>query len=164
MDGLYLSLITIIYTLVSTVLQPDAFLIKSLLWIIKFGGCIYLLWFLMKRWSDNFETIPYGQSFNYGFIVCLFSTILCACFNYAMIEWIFPEQMNEAFIIAQQAMAEQGTLDSNTEKAMEMVMGNIGRISLFFYLFYYTIWGALTASIVACFTKKENPFGNTENE
>ncbi len=164
MDGLYLSLITIIYSLVATVFQPEGFIIKSLLWIAKFGGCIYLLWFFMKRWSQKFETIQYGQSFNYGFTVCLFSSILCACFGYAQVEWIFPEQMNEAFVLAQQTMAEQGTLDSNTEKTMEMVMGNMGRIVLFFNLFYYIAFGALAASITANFTKKENPFGNIENE
>ena len=164
MDGLYLSLVTIIYTLVSSVFEPEGFLMTSLLWIAKFGGCIYLLWFFMKRWSQKFETITYGQSFNYGFIVCLFSSILCACFSYALVEWIFPEKMNEAFTIAQQTMAEQGTLDSNTEKAMEMVMGNMGRIALFFNLFYYMVFGAVAASITANFTKKENPFGNIENE
>jgi 3-hydroxyisobutyrate dehydrogenase-like beta-hydroxyacid dehydrogenase len=70
----------------------------------------------------------------------------------------------DPFTIAQQAMAEQGTLDSNTEKAMGMVMGNMGRIALFFNLFYYMVFGAVAASITANFTKKENPFGNIGNE
>ena len=47
---------------------------------------------------------------------------------------------------------------------MGMVMGNIGRIALFFNLFYYMVFGAVAASITANFTKKENPFGNIGNE
>ncbi len=163
-DGLYLSLVTIIYSLVASVFQPEVLFIKALLWTAKFGGCLYLLWYFMKKWSRHFETISYGDSFKYGFIVCLFSSILCACFGYAQIEWIFPEQMEEAFTLAQETMAQQGTMDSTAEYAMNMVMGNFGRITLFFSLFYYTIFGALAASITANFTKKENPFGNIENE
>ncbi len=164
MDGLYLSLVTIIYSLVTSVLQPEGFLLKSALWIIKFGGCLYLLWLFMKKWSDKYDTISYGKSFNYGFIVCLFSSIICACFGYALVEWIFPEQIDEAFSIAQETMASQGTLDSTSESALNMVMGNFGRITLFFSLFYYIVFGAIASAITAVYTKKENPFGEMGNE
>ena len=50
MDGLYLSLVTIIYSLIMAVLVPESFIVKTLLWVAKFGGCLYLLWFFMKRW------------------------------------------------------------------------------------------------------------------
>ena len=63
MDGLYLSLVTIIYSLLVSVMQPEGFLIKTLLWVVKFGGCLYLLWLFMKRWSDKFETITFSQSY-----------------------------------------------------------------------------------------------------
>lgn len=164
MDGLYLSIVTIIYTLVVSVLQPEGFLIKSVLWIAKFGGCIYLLWLFMKKWSDRFDTISYGQSFNYGFIVCLFSSIVCACFGYIQVEWLFPQQIDEAFTLAKETMASQGTLDSTSENALNMVMGNFGRFTLFISLFYYAAFGALAAAITAVYTKKENPFGQMGNE
>ncbi len=164
MDGLYLSIVTIIYSLAVSVLQPEGFIIKSILWIAKFGGCIYLLWMFMKKWSEKFDTISYGKSFNYGFLVCLFSSIICACFGYIQVEWLFPEQIDEAFSIAQETMASQGTLDSTSESAINMVMGNFGRITLFFSLFYYIVFGAIASAIIAVYTKKENPFGQMGNE
>lgn len=164
MDGLYLSLATIIYSLAVSVLQPEGFLLKSVMWAVKFGVCLYLLWMFMKKWSDKHEAISYGQSFKYGFIVCLFSSIICACFGYAQVEWIFPEQIDEAFTIAQQTMASQGTLDSTSESALNMVMGNFGRITLFISLFYYVVFGAVASAITAVYTKKENPFGEMGNE
>lgn len=164
MDGLYLSLVTIIYSLLVSVMQPESFIIKTLLWVVKFGGCLYLLWLFMKRWSDKFETITFSQSYNYGFLVCLFSSIMCACYSYAQVEWIFPEQTAAAIDMAKETMAQQGTLDSNTEGIMDSFFGNFGRISLFVSLFYYTIFGGIAAAITANFTKKTNPFADQDAE
>lgn len=164
MDGLYLSLVTIIYSLALSALQPESFIIKSILWIAKFGGCLYLLWYFMKRWSDRFDMITYSQSFNYGFIVCLLSSIMCACYGYVQVEWLFPEQTQEAIALAQEAMAQQGGLDSATENMMNSFYGNFGRVTLFVSLFYYTLFGAIAAAITANFTKRTNPFGEGENE
>ena len=164
MDGLYLSLVTIIYSLIIASLQPESFIITSLLWLAKFGGCMFLLWYFMKNWSNNFETITFSQSYNYGFLICLFSSILCACYSYAQVEWLFPEQTQQAIITAKETMAMQGNLDANTEKVMDKVFGNFGRISMFASLFYYIIFGSIAAAITASFTKKTNPFANTEEE
>lgn len=162
MDGLYLSLVTIIYSLVVTVLVPESFIIKTLLWMIKFGGCLYLLWLFMKKWSSQFDTITYSQSYNYGFIVCLLSSVMCACYSYIQVEWLFPEQTEQAITLAKETMAQQGTLDSNTENIMDKFFGNFGRISMFVSLFYYIIFGSIASAITANFTKKTNPFGEME--
>lgn len=162
MDGLYLSLVTIIYSLIVAVMMPESFLIKTLLWAIKFGGCLYLLWFFMRRWSSQFDTISYSQSYNYGFIICLLSSVMCACYSYAQVEWLFPEQTEQAITLAKETMAQQGTLDSNTENLMDSFFGNFGRISMFVSLFYYIIFGAIASAITANFTKKTNPFAETE--
>ena len=162
MDGLYLSLVTIIYSLIVAVMMPESFLIKTLLWIIKFGGCLYLLWYFMKRWSSQFDTITYSQSYNYGFIICLLSSIMCACYSYIQVEWLFPEQTEQAITLAKETMAQQGTLDSTTEDIMDRFFGNFGRISMFVSLFYYIIFGSIASAITANFTKKTNPFGETE--
>ncbi len=164
MDGLYLSLVTIIYSLAASAFPTAGFLVKTLLWIIKFGGCLYLLWLFMKRWSDRFDTISYSQSYNYGFIVCLLSSVMCACYSYAQVEWIFPGQTEEAILLAKEAMVQQGTLNSSTEGLMNSMFNNFGRISLFVTLIYNTLFGAIAAAITANFTKKTNPFGETENE
>ena len=164
MDGLYLSLITIIYSLLMTVMQPDSFIIKTLLWLVKFIGCTYLLWLFMKRWSDRFETISYSNSYQYGFIICLFSSIMCACYSYAQIEWIFPEQTAQTVEIVKQTMAAQGNLDSNTENVMNGILDNFGRISMFASLFYYIIYGSVASAITANFTKKTNPFAGEDLE
>ena len=164
MDGLYLSLVTIIYSLIVAVMQPQGFLVTSILWIAKFGGCMYLLWYFMKKWSNSFETITYSESYNYGFIICLFSSIMCACYSYIQIEWLFPEQTAEAINLTKEAMIQQGTLNSTTENMIDKLSSNFGRISMFASLVYYVIFGSIAAAITANFTKKTNPFGESDNQ
>ena len=164
MDGLYLSLVTIIYSLLIAVMQPESFIISTLMWLVKFSGCMYLLWFFMKRWSDRFETISYSHSYHYGFIVCLFSSIMCACYSYIQIEWLFPELSSQSMEMVKETMAAQGRLDSNTENMMDSIMNNFGRLSMFVSLFYYIIFGSIAAAITANFTKRTNPFAGEEQE
>ena len=162
MDGLYLSLVSIIYSLAGTAL-PSNMLLTMILWLAKTAGCIYLLWFFMKRWSGKFDAISYGESFNYGFTVCMFSSVMCACFNFVQVEWIFPEHTEEVIALTREAMAQQN-LDSAAENMMEKVFSNFGRITLFTTLVYYTLYGAVASAITANFTKQTNPFGNTDGE
>ena len=164
MDGLYLSLVTIIYSLIIAIMEPQGFFITAIMWIAKFAGCMYLLWLFMKKWSDGFETITYSETYNYGFIVCLFSSILCACYSYVQVEWLFPEHTQEAITLAKETMIQQGTLNSSTENMIDKLGSNFGRISMFVTLFYYIIFGAIAAAVTANFTKKNNPFGDVENQ
>lgn len=161
MDGLFLSLVTVIYLLAANLLDSSGFVVKSVLWIAKFGGSLYLLWYFMKRYSNNFETITYGQSFNYGFIVCLFSSIIVACFSYVQVEWLFPDKTAEAMQMSKEMIAQQG-LDSASESVIEVIFNNFGRITLFSNLVYCTIFGAIAAAITANWTKKTNPFEDEE--
>ena len=164
MDGLYLSLVTIIYSLIVAVMQPQGFLVTAILWIAKFAGCMYLLWYFMKKWSNGFETITYSESYNYGFIICLFSSILCACYSYVQVEWLFPEHTQEAINLTKETMIQQGTLNSSTENMIDRLSSNFGRISMFVSLFYYIIFGAIASAITANFTKKTNPFEGSDNQ
>ena len=167
MDGLFLSLATIIYSLISICLpQPNIVttIIVSFLWMLKMAACIFLLWYFMKKWSERFETITYSESFGYGFIVCLFSSIVCSCYMYAQVEWIVPENTEQAFIMMKETMILQGTLNSTTENIIDMFQSNIGRLMMFGTLVYCVIFGAVASAITANFTKKNNPFGNIENQ
>lgn len=164
MDGLLLALVTVIYTLLFSILNPTGFILKSVLWIAKFGGSLYLLWYFMKRYSDNFDTISYGKSFNYGFLVCMFSAIVNACFSYVQLEWLFPEQTKEMLEMSREIIAQQ-EMDSESKELMTSMFSNIGRISLFTNLIYCTLYGAAASAITAIYTKKTNPFeGMQEDE
>ena len=57
-----------------------------------------------------------------------------------------------------------GTLNSSTENMIDKLSSNFGRISMFASLVYYVIFGSIAAAITANFTKKTNPFGESDNQ
>ncbi len=161
-NGLSLSLVTIIYSLINSVFTPNAF-IAMLLWAIKFGGCIYLLHLFMKQYSAKFEQISYSDSFKYGFIICCFSSVVCAAYSFLSLTLIFPDSVD--MVIEQtQTILAQGNYSSEEESAVESVLNRLPQITLFTSLVYYIIIGAITSAIIANYTKKTDPFADFNNK
>ncbi|MEG0890494.1 MAG: DUF4199 domain-containing protein [Bacteroidales bacterium] len=160
LNGLLLSIITIVYSLLVSVLEPKGF-ISILLWIVKFTGCIALLYYFMKQYSTSFNSITYGQSFNYGFILCAFSAIICSCFAFLSLTFIFPNQIDLVTEQIQQAMSAQN-MDSDQEAKFEDWMKRLPELTMFFSLIYYIIFGAIASSIIANYTKKVDPFAKKQ--
>lgn len=157
LNGLILSLITIISSLVQSIFELGTFM-SMLLWVIKFGGCIYLLYYFMKQYSSQFDTISYGESFKYGSILCIFSAIVCASYIFLSLTLIFPEQLDQSMSVMQEII-ESGSYNDDQIDAINEVSGKLPQITLFWSLFYYSIFGVIASAIIANFTKKTNPFG-----
>lgn len=162
LNGLLLSLVTIIHSLISTIFEPGTFL-SMVLWAIKFGACIYLLYWFMKQYSANFDTISYGQSFQYGFIVSVFSSIVCSCYIFLSLTLLFPDQLDQS-LAAMQSIIESGSYNDEQIDAINEVSGKLPQITLFWSLFYYSVFGAIVSAIIANFTKKTNPFAQEDNQ
>lgn len=155
-NGLLLSLVTIVYSLIQSVFGLSGFS-SIILWMVKFAGCIYLLYYFMKQYSGNFEQISYGSSFQYGFILCSLSSIVCACFSFISMTLLFPETTELAIEQMQTVMAS-GNYSSEEENIINSMADNLPQITLFAGLFYYIVIGAVMSSIIANFTKKTDPF------
>ena len=83
-NGLIFSLITIIASLLQSALKIEG-IAAILLWCVKFGGCVYLLYYYMKQYSNTAEVVSYGEAFKYGFALCVFSSIACTCYMFISI-------------------------------------------------------------------------------
>ncbi|MBR5857225.1 MAG: DUF4199 domain-containing protein [Bacteroidales bacterium] len=159
--GLILSSVTIIYSLISFIFSPGGF-VSTILWAVKFGACIYLLYYLMKQYSSQFDTITYGESFRYGSLVSVFSAIICSCFAFLSITLLFPDQLDKS-LEAMQSIIDSGNYNDEQLEAFDTVAGKLPQILLFWSLFYYSIFGVLVSLIIATYTKKTNPFTEDEN-
>lgn len=162
LNGLMLALITIIYSLIQTVFEPNK-IVSTLLWIIKLAGCIYLLYYFMKQYSKQFQQITYGQSFQYGFLVSFFSSIVCAGFTFLSMTLIFPDSIDKVIEQMSTVMAS-GNYTSEQEETMNAIIPKLPQIILFFGLIYYTIVGVVFSSIIASMTKKIDPFADQKGE
>lgn len=160
-NGLLLSLITIIASLLQSVFKIEG-LFSMVLWAAKFGGCIYLLHYFMKQHSLQEQNVSYVESFKYGFLICCFSSIVCAAYLYISMTLLFPEQIDAAIEQVNTLLAS-GSYSSEEESAVMSMMGKLPQITLFSAFFYYVLIGAVMSSIIANFTKKDDPFAEQGN-
>ena len=152
-NGLLLSLITILYSLLGATIQLTG-IVGILLWIVKFGAVIYLLYYFMKKRSLEFEVYTYGNSFWFGFLTCAFATIACVAYTILQYTVIFPDALSGQLEQAQ-AMMEQFGSDTSALESIDM--GKIMRSVIFFGMpIYYIIWGLILPAILASSTKRNN--------
>lgn len=153
-DGLLLSTITIVASLVNSVTDIKGMLPATMLWMAKFGGCIYMLNYIMKRYSSRFTGMSYRGIFKYGMVVCFFSSIVCSCYMLLSLTILFPEQLDLA-IEQINTMMSSGALASADEKAVELMIVKLPKITFVTSFIYYNIIGAVMCSVIANFTKKD---------
>ncbi len=159
--GIYLAAITVVCSLLTTSLELKG-AVSILMWIVKFAGTNYLLYYFMKRYANDYNVSKYGKNYSFGFLVSVFSSIICACYAYFSLAILFPNQTQEAINIMQESMSQQ-PMTSEVESVMEKITSNLPQITLFGTLVYYIIYGAIASAIIANFSKKEEtPFSNSE--
>ena len=151
--GLLLSLVTILHSLLTATMEISG-IVGILLWIVKFGAVIYLFYYFMKKRSLEFEVYTYGDSFRFGFLVCVFSTIACAAYSILQFTVIFPDMVSGQL---EQVMAIMEQSGSDTSALESINMGKIMRGVIFFGMpIYYMIWGLILSAIFASSTKRNN--------
>ena len=152
-NGLLLSLITILFFLLTTTMGISG-VTGILLSIVKLGIVIYVLYYFMKKRSLEFEVYTYGNSFWFGFLTCLFSTIACAAYTILHYTIIFPDTVSGALEQAQSILEQSG---SDTSALEGMDIGKIMRAVIFIFMpIYYLFWGLILSAILASSTKRNN--------
>ena len=153
-DGLLLSAITIVASLVNSLADIKEIIPATLLWMVKFGGCIYMLTHIMRRYSSRYTGMSYRGIFKYGAVVCFFSSLVCSGYMLLSLTILFPEQLNAA-IEQINTMIESGALANADQKAVELMIAKLPKITFVTSFIYYNIIGAVMCSVIANFTKKD---------
>lgn len=161
LNGLYLAAITVVCSLLTSALGAKG-IVSILIWTVKFAGTNYLLYYFMKDYANKNNISSYGKNFSFGFLVSNLSAIICACFSFFSITFLFPDSASEAITLMQETMAQQ-QMSSEEENAVGMVIDRLPEIVLFGTLIYLMIYGAIASAVIANFSKKEeNPFSENE--
>lgn len=160
-NGLILSLITIIVELLSLAFTFPGWA-SIVITIVKLGLIIFLLYKFMKSYSESCEgVVTYGQSFTYGFILCLCSTVVCTLFSFIDYTWINPDVTDMMLEQAELAMANTPQLSGMDPDKFAAMMPKMTILALFLK---YIFFGVLIPLIIAAYTKKESVFTSTEEE
>lgn len=160
-NGLILSLVTIIFMLVSTFVK-NGMLLNWIITIAKISSVITVLFYIMKRDSVSAGGRTYGGSFRYGMAVCLCSSVVCTFFLALLYLVIMPDTLDQMlqFLYGQLENAGIGGLiDYDTmRKALPAYLCIGGFLNCI-------ICGLLFTAIIASFTKKNVlPFSETDGQ
>ncbi len=158
MYGLLLALITVFHTLINTVFEPGT-AIKLILWVVKFVGVLWLLYYFIKDYAKPAEIFTYKEGFAFGFLICLFSSVICAAYMFLHFAVIFPDA------VAAQMETVLTAMQSSNPEALDnfaKIQGILPQIVFAFSLFYYVIFGVIASAVIANYTKKGDIFTKTE--
>ena len=142
-DGIYLALVTVVAQAINAFFPVP--IVGTILWFAKLAGSIWLLLRFMKAFAAS----GHGSSVaGYGIKVCLFSSIICASFAFALYSFIKPELVTEAFEQIP-AMLGGATLPDEAEDMLLKMEDNFAQYAFAGTLIWDFICGLLFSAILA---------------
>ena len=165
--GLVLGIIPIVYLLLSALLAKlsggaaVAFLLsilKFLLWVVKFGGCIYLMSYFMKALVKKYDGVDNRKTFNFGMMTAALSALIVAAYSLAQSLIIDPAELREAMETAMSSYSSM--LDSNSMAVMDNMMNNLPQINFFANLIYCFLFGTVVSALFSRNIPPQDPFAN----
>ena len=139
-----------------------AVIINMLLWAVKFGGCIWLMMFFMKRFASENPDVDNSGTFRAGIAMAFLSALVYSAFSFANVAFLFPDLFTEQMDMVMQQMAPM--LDSNTTAEIEKTMQNLPQLTFFSNLIYCFLYGTILSFILSRSIPSRDPFVNYKPE
>lgn len=137
-------------------------LLNTVLWAIKFGGCIWIMVYFMKRFVKQNPEADNSATFRFGMLTASLSALVYAAASFANISYIAADAIAEQtnLMIAQMAPM----LDSNSISQMDKLMEKLPQITFFSNLIYCFFFGTILSFILSRNIPSRNPFENNTTE
>lgn len=137
-------------------------LLGFILWTAKFGGCIWLMMFFMKKFAAGNSSADNSSTFRFGMITAFLSAIIFSAAAFADVAFINPDQYSEVIDETMQNYAR--FLDSNAINALDNVMGKLPQITFFSNLIYCSIYGTVLSAILSRNIPPKDPFSDIKEQ
>ncbi len=137
-------------------------LLTTVLWAAKFGGCIWLMMFFMKKFAVGNPEVDNKGTRRFGTVAALLSAIVYAAISFANIAFISPDLYTEQMDMVMQQMAPM--MDSNTMAEMEKTMQNLPQFTFISTLIYCFLYGAILSAILSKNIPSRDPFADYRPE
>ena len=141
---------------------PWQMVVSTLLWIIKFGGCIWLMNFFMKKYATDNNITDTKGIFRMGRATAFLSALMFSAIYLANMLYISADFYEQVFTTAIQEMS--ASLDSNSLTALEKVIDKMPQIAFFYTLLYCFIFGTVLSAILARNIGSKDPFTENNSE
>ncbi|MBQ7222465.1 MAG: DUF4199 domain-containing protein [Bacteroidales bacterium] len=152
-DGLKLALISLVTMSVSSLSIPN--FLSIVVWLIQTVCSIWFLANLMKKYKENGNQ----SNFGYGFMVCLFSSIITAVYAFASYQWIFPGLQAQAMEAFDSMMP---MMDSLQTDVMAKLQDNFAQYYCISVFFKNVMIGLIASSIISASQRDRNTVNNSE--
>ena len=133
-------------------------ILSFVLWIAKFGGCIWLMAFFMKKFVAEHPEVDNKATFNLGMATALLSALIYSAAAFANIAFISGDAMVEQMDLMMQQMAPM--MDSNSMSLMETYMEKLPQITFFSNLLYCFVFGTVLSYIMSRNIPSRDPFAD----
>ena len=137
-------------------------ILSTILWAVKFGGCIWLMMYFMKRLVRNNPEVTNSTTFRFGMLTAALSALVYAAATFANISFIAADTIAEQTNMMMEQMAPM--MDSNSMTQMEKMMNNLPQITFFSNLIYCFIFGTVLSFILSRNIPSRNPFANNTSD
>ena len=153
--GIYLALISIIYSLI---LQIAGLAANQALGYVGFIFTIIAIVMGHNEFKKSNEFMSYGQGLGISMIIISLSAVLSSIFSYVYIKFVDDSILETIRIKAEEQMMNQGLSDAQIEQAMEMqAKFTSPEMIMVFGLLGALFFGFIIALIVTAITKKTDP-------
>ena len=133
-------------------------ILSFVLWAAKFGGCIWLMSFFMKKFAAEHPEADNKATFNLGMATALLSALIYSAAAFANIAFISGDAMVEQM---NQMMQQMGSMmDSNSKSLMETYMEILPQITFFSNLLYCFVFGTVLSYILSRNIPSRDPFAD----
>ena len=160
--GLILGLVSTVYIIVNSWTgraEIPAFLsilINGAVWCLKFGGCIWLMRFFMKKFVSENPEADNSRTFRLGVAMAILSALVFAAYTLAGVAFISTDHYTEQMEAVMQQMGPM--LDSNSLAQVDSVMQNLPKIAFFSNLIYCILYGTVLSAIHSRNIPSKDPF------
>ena len=164
--GLVLGGVSIAYFLTGILLQKAgvpqiAMSVSSVfLWILKFAGCIYLMWFFLKTEAASNGRERSGV-LKYGMGLALCSALVYSAFYFAWVLFVQPDFFDQTFDALMQAYSQ--FLPAESLESIANMKSSMPTISFFTNLIWCWLYGTILSAILSSsLCRQDNPFAEGE--
>ena len=133
-------------------------LVNTVLWAAKFGGCIWLMMYFMKKFCKQHPSVGNGTTYRLGLAISVLSALVYAAASFANTAFISADMINEQYIALMEQLAP--VMDSNSMAQMSEVMENLPQLTFVSNLIYCTIFGCVLSFILSRNIPSRDPFAN----
>jgi hypothetical protein len=162
--GLVLGLVSTIYMFINRwtgQTEMSAFLsilINGVMWCLKFGGCIWIMMFFMKKFCAENPEADNRNTRRLGTTMAFLSALVYSAFTLADVLVISPDFYANQIDQVMQAYAPM--MDSNTLAEMDTMTGRFPQLTFFSNLIYCFIYGTILAAILSRNIPSKDPFAS----